>query len=42
VVTDEAFLRELALVRELSGRATGRLILGDTLNGITTRVEANE
>ncbi len=42
VVPNEAFLKELALVREVTGRATGRLILGDTLKAISTRVEANE
>ncbi len=42
VVTDEAFLRELARVRKLSGRAKGRLILGETLNAVETRVEVDE
>ncbi len=42
VVTDEAFLSELALVRVLSGRATGRLVLGDSLKRIATRVEVND
>lgn len=39
VVDNQPFLKELALVRDVSGRASGRLLLGDTLNGIRTRVE---
>lgn len=39
VVDDQAFLRELALVRDVSGTAHGRLLLGGRLDRITTRVE---
>lgn len=39
VVDNQAFLRELALVRDVSGTAHGRLLLGDRLNRIVTRVE---
>ena len=42
VVDNKAFLRELALVQDVTGRATGRLILGETLNEIKTRVEVKD
>lgn len=42
VVDNQAFLRELALVRDVSGTASGRLLLGDRLNSITTRVEVGD
>jgi hypothetical protein len=42
VVDNQDFLRELALLRDVAGRANGRLILGETLSSILTRVEVNE
>jgi hypothetical protein len=42
VVDSKAFLRELALLQDITGRANGRLILGETLSSIQTKVEVNE
>ena len=42
VVDNRAFLRELALVQDVTGTARGRLLLGGTLNSIKTRVEVAE
>lgn len=42
VVDNKAFSRELALVRDVSGGATGRLILGETLDEVRTRVDVKE
>ncbi len=38
VVKSDLFLRELELVRNPRGRALGRLVLGDTLKSVQTRV----
>jgi hypothetical protein len=42
VVDSEAFLKELAKVKGVSGRAKGKLILGDTLKKVQARVEVND
>ncbi len=42
VVDNKAFRKELAKVQEVSGRANGRLILGDTLEKVSARVEVGE
>jgi hypothetical protein len=39
VADNEAFRRELAQIKDVTGKAQGRLILGGTLDEITTRVE---
>jgi uncharacterized protein involved in outer membrane biogenesis len=40
VVDNEAFKRELAQIKDVTGRATGRMVLGETLDGLTSRVES--
>jgi hypothetical protein len=42
VVEDEGFLRELALFKDVRGRAHGRLILGDNLKDVKPKVEIKE
>jgi hypothetical protein len=42
VVEDHAFLKELSLLSDVTGRANGRLVLGETLNSIQTSVEVSE
>lgn len=41
-VKDPEFLEELRLMSDIQGRAKGRLILGETLKKVKTRVEARE
>lgn len=41
VVKHDLFLRELALIDNVKGRAQGRLLLGDTLNALKTKVEVD-
>lgn len=40
VIDNDAFQKELTLVEDLKGKATGRLVLGESLNAITANVEA--
>jgi hypothetical protein len=42
VVKNDAFLKELALVDNPTGRATGRLYLGDSIHSIDARVEVSQ
>jgi hypothetical protein len=41
VVTSEAFRKELSQIREVRGKAQGRLVLGEVLGAVKTKVEAN-
>jgi hypothetical protein len=41
VVGDETFLREIGLVENVEGRATGRLVLGESTGAIKPRVDVN-
>ena len=41
-VKHKPFIREIALIRELKGRAKGRLILGESTSKIKTRVEVRD
>jgi hypothetical protein len=42
VVKNDAFLKELALIDNPKGRATGKLYLGDSLDSIEARVEVSQ
>ena len=42
VVKNDAFLKELALVDNPKGRATGRLYLGDSIDSIDAKVEISQ
>jgi len=42
VVKNDAFLKELALIDNPKGRATGRLYLGDSIDSIDARVEISQ
>jgi len=40
VVTDQAFRQELAKIKDVAGKAQGRLLLGESLKALTVRVES--
>ncbi|MBW1753646.1 MAG: hypothetical protein JRJ46_11235, partial [Deltaproteobacteria bacterium] len=42
VVDDDNFSKELALVKDLKGSASGRLVLGERLESITTNIEVTD
>ena len=42
VIKDQTFLEEIARFRQMEGRATGRLVLGESLKSIGVRVDAQE
>ncbi len=42
VVDDDNFLKELALVEDLKGNASGRLVLGERLESITTNIDVTD
>jgi len=42
LVDNDSFVKELALVKDLQGKATGRLILGERLSSIETHVEVTQ
>jgi len=42
LVDNESFVKELALVKDLQGKVTGRLILGESLSSIETHVEVKK
>ncbi|MGO9021881.1 MAG: AsmA-like C-terminal domain-containing protein [Syntrophobacteraceae bacterium] len=40
VVNNQAFRQELALIKDVTGKAQGRLVIGEKLHALTTRVES--
>jgi len=42
VIKDRTFLEEMARFRQMEGRATGKLVLGESLKSIEVKVDAQE
>jgi len=42
VVRNDAFIKEMALIDNPKGRATGRLYLGDSIDSIEAKVEVSQ